>query len=332
MQRAIPPTEVPALPSSPALGRARPALLVVFLAAIASAQQARVPDRIDPAAILLEREGMVLVPAGEFTMGSDREDTWADADESPPRVVQLPAFFIDELEVTNIQYKRFLDATGWRPPPGWKDGAYPEDEDFLPVTEVTWWDATAYARWAGKRLPTEAEWEKAARDGDARRFPWGDAFTADHANNDLVLLPVGTKSGGASPYGALDMAGNVAEWTASAYAPYPKLDVALPAEFGGKKDALGREARGAAAASSTAIEVATPAAADSAVGDDPRLAFFSEQELRDTRPRVYRGGSFNSFARFLRCANRERENPDARWPNLGFRCAADVGGPAGSRP
>lgn len=331
------------MPRSSTLGPARPALLVIFLAAGASAQQARAPERIDPAAIVQEeREGMVLVPAGEFTMGSARDEKWVDADEAPQRVVQVPAFFIDELEVTNIQYKRFLDATGWPPPPSWKDDNYPEDEDFLPVTEVTWWDATAYARWADKRLPTEAEWEKAARDADSRRFPWGDAFSPDRANNDLVLLPAGAKPDGASPYGAFDMAGNAAEWTASIYAPYPKLDVVLPGEFGGRRDGVERDVPSAGAGTASgdvgadvesgAASGTPPAGAAEDASDDPRLAFFTKEELQDTRPRVYRGGSFNSYARFLRCANREREKPGARWPNLGFRCAADVGGPAGTKP
>jgi formylglycine-generating enzyme required for sulfatase activity len=89
------------------------------------------------------------VPAGEFKMGSSPADNWAEGDEQPQRVVNLPAFYIDALEITQLQYKQFVDASGWPPPRDWKDGTFVEDTEFLPVTGVTWWDANAYARWAG---------------------------------------------------------------------------------------------------------------------------------------------------------------------------------------
>ena len=222
--------------------RAALGLLLLFcmsgLATIVGAQEtAPAPAATDTVPLSVERQGMVLVPAGEFIMGSSESDSWADEDELPQRVVHLPAFLIDQLEVSNIEYKKFIDATSWQPPPSWKDRLYPDGTDFIPVTEVTWWDATAYARWAGKRLPTEAEWEKAARGTDGRRFPWGDKFSREAANNDKNLLPVGSMPKGASPCEAVDMAGNVAEWTASIYAPYPELDAALPPEFGGSATA-----------------------------------------------------------------------------------------------
>lgn len=162
---------------------------------------------------------MVLVPAGWFWMGSDEPD--ADADERPRRRVYLPAYYIDRFEVTNREFKRFK--------PG---HMYPEGEDDLPVTKVYKPDAIAYAHWAGKRLPTNAEWEKAARGTDGRRYPWGDRFETNRANLDphkvahamgqVCELPVtangrrkvmpGSYVEGASPYGAMDMAGNVWEW------------------------------------------------------------------------------------------------------------------------
>lgn len=285
-------------------------------AARSSAQQAAVPPTIDPATLVVEREGMVLVPAGEFVMGSDPDAQWADEDEKPQRVVDLPAFLIDQLEVTNLQYKRFLDATDWPAPPNWRERTYAEGEEFLPITSVSWWDATAYARWAGKRLPSEAEWEKAARGPTPRRFPWGDEFSVDLANDQLGPLPAGSMPGGASPCGALDMAGNVAEWTASAYEPYPQIDPSPSADFGGG-------ARGQSGAPAFSAE--RPPAPAKVKPDDPRLSVFTVQELQDVRPRVYRGGSFNSYSRYLRTTNRERAAPGERWPNLGFRCAADVG-------
>jgi formylglycine-generating enzyme required for sulfatase activity len=292
-------------------------------------QQAQVTEKIDPAALVNERDGMVLVPAGEFKLGSTKSDHWADEDEFPQRTVQLPAFYIDQLEVSNLQYRQFLEATGWPAPAAWgREHQYPEGADFMPVTDVCWWDAMAYARWAHKRLPTEAEWEKAARGTDGRRFPWGEEFEPDHANGDRYLLPVGSNSLGATPYGALDMAGNVAEWTASAYEPYPRPEALLPSEFGGqagtKTAAVARDA-----SMTPAFDTSAAVAGARVHGDDYRLQFFTPEELKDERQRTYRGGSFNSYARFLRCANREHASPGARWGNIGFRCASDVVAPDG---
>ena len=298
-------------------------LLAIVLFAIASGAQepGRASTAADPELLPSEREGMVLVPAGEFLMGSSEEDAWAENDEMPRRIVNLPSFLIDQLEVSNLRYKIFLDATGWPPPPSWVDGMYREGTDFIPVTEVTWWDATAYARWVGKRLPTEAEWEKAARGIDGRRFPWGDKFSPDAANDGETLLPVGSKPLGASPYDAVDMAGNASEWTASVYAPYPELEAVLPPEFGG----LPESSPAAAGSAGKGDEAAARPARGEIAPEDPRLKVFTAEELGDARKRVTRGGSYNSYARFLRCTNREKEDPGSRWKNLGFRCAADVG-------
>jgi formylglycine-generating enzyme required for sulfatase activity len=305
------------------------------LAALPDAPHARAQGHVAAAAESVSAtappEGMVLVPAGEFIMGSQRGDHWSETDERPQRVVHVAAFYIDQLEVTNLQYRRFLEATEWPMPPEWRQRIEVEDTEFLPVTGVTWHDATAYARWVGKRLPTEAEWEKAARGTDARRFPWGNEFSIDYANNERDLLAVGSRAAGASPYGALDMAGNVAEWTATPYAAYPQVEAVLPNEFGGV-------AAGAAADTAAEAVSDTAAAPASAAGrgrrfaaDDPRLRILSRAELQDDRARVYRGGSYNSFARFLRCANRQSESPNARWDNIGFRCASDAGKPAAAK-
>jgi formylglycine-generating enzyme required for sulfatase activity len=121
--------------------------------------------------------------------------------------------------LTNAQYKRFVDATGYRAPRHWKDGTYPEGKALHPVVHVTWRDAVAYAEWAGKRLPAEEEWEKAARGTGGREYPWGDweegrCNTSEAGVKDTT--PVGQYSpGGDSPYGCVDMAGNVWEWTTS---------------------------------------------------------------------------------------------------------------------
>ncbi len=167
----------------------------------------------DPAA----RDGdMVAVPAGWFVMGSEADRL----NEAPAHPVWIDAFDVDRHEVTVAQYGRFVGATGWRLPGNW-DSVPPRLGGELPVTHVSWRDATAYCAWLGKRLPTEAEWEKAARGTDGRRYPWGEAWDPGRAAADLAAGPlsVGSHPTGASPYGALDMAGNVHEWVADFYDP-----------------------------------------------------------------------------------------------------------------
>ncbi len=165
--------------------------------------------------------GMVLVPAGAFRMGADD----GNPDEKPAHEVRLPAFYLDRTEVTNEEYSRFVAATGHAAPPDWP-GLQPDHKRLkFPVVNVTWYDANAYARWARKRLPTEAEWEKAARGVDGRALPWGGDWDPKRANlqqsEDKELEAVGGRPAGASPCGALDMLGNAWEWTADWYAAYP---------------------------------------------------------------------------------------------------------------
>jgi len=156
-------------------------------------------------------DSMVSVPAGWFTMGQDNERR----SNRPQRQVYLDAYAIDRAEVTNAAFGEFISQTGFQPARGW-DESLARDQGDLPVVAILWEEADAYCRWAGKRLPTEAEWEKAARGVDARVYPWGDAWDASRANTAEEgpggPLPVGSYPQGASPYGLLDMTGNIAEW------------------------------------------------------------------------------------------------------------------------
>ncbi len=147
----------------------------------------------------------------------------ADPQDHPQHTVRLPEYRIDKYLVTNAQYARFLAATGHRPPSTWKNGRIQDGQLLYPVTLVNWYDASAYAHWAGKRLPTEAEWEKAARGTDGRRWPWGNTMDPKRLNtyyNVGSATNVDTYKNGVSPYGVFDMAGNVSEWVEDDFLPY----------------------------------------------------------------------------------------------------------------
>ena len=165
----------------------------------------------------------ILIPAGSFQMGCDSSNPAesCNGDEQPLHTVMLDAYSIDKYEVTNARYKACVDAGGCEPPQeasSYTRAVYfgnPEFADY-PVIQVNWHQASAFCAWEGKRLPTEAEWEKAARGTDGRIYPWGDqAPTQELANFDGNVgdtTPVGSYPAGASPYGVMDMAGNVWEW------------------------------------------------------------------------------------------------------------------------
>jgi formylglycine-generating enzyme required for sulfatase activity len=165
--------------------------------------------------------GMVQIPEGPFTMGS-RD---GDPDEAPEHQVYLKSYFIDLKEVTQAEYDRFVKMTkrGKIFVPVFEDDISKILKPELPAMGMSWVDADAYCRWAGKRLPTEAEWEKAGRGEAKRRYPWGNEFRAGYANVDgsedgfLYLAPPGSFEAGRSPYGVYDMTGNVAEWVADTY-------------------------------------------------------------------------------------------------------------------
>jgi formylglycine-generating enzyme required for sulfatase activity len=155
---------------------------------------------------------MVYISGGEFVMGSDAGDEFS----RPAHSVTVGPFFIDQTEVTNEDYERFVSATKHTPPPNWTNGEFPEGKGRFPVTGVTWYDAAEFAAWVGKRLPTEEEWEFAARGTDNLLYPWGNEWNPALANVDKRsggIRAVG--EGGKSLFGLFDMAGNAWEWTAS---------------------------------------------------------------------------------------------------------------------
>jgi iron(II)-dependent oxidoreductase len=244
-----------------------------------------------------ELDSTVLIPAGKFLMGTDLKNT--DAASHPQHAVYLKAYRIDKYLVTNAQYARFIAATGHRPPSDWKNGKIQQGTLLYPVTLVNWYDAAAYAKWAGKRLPTEAEWEKAARGTDGRRWPWGNEMDPARLNtyyNVGSATDVTTYANGASPYGVFDMAGNVDEWVEDDFVPYKGTDA--PADvFQGKVAQV--------------------------LNTEDRAMKIADMVPVNRQYKVLRGGSWKGDP--FSTASYHR---DYSWPNYasdfyGFRCASD---------
>ena len=251
-------------------------------------------------------DGMVLIPAGEFEMGSDAADS--QVDEQPIHTVYVDAFYMDEHEVTNLDYKRFVLANPqWqkdRIPRSlhngnylhhWSGNNYPAGKANHPVTFVSWYGAMAYAAWAGKRLPTEAEWERAARGSRAGlKYPWGNTIDSSKANyNNHIKDTTRVGSYPANDYGLYDMAGNVWEWCLDAY----------DGDF--YFSSPGRN---------PLSDVNTLSNLDLVTSDFTNVK----------SPRVLRGGSWNYSARYLRVADRAGVAPAYASFLYGFRCARAV--------
>lgn len=194
---------------------------------------------------------MVLIPAGEFLMGTT-EDIETDnfyefgfnkpffVDAAPGHEVFLDAYYIDKYELSNEKYLNFIKATNYRTPAHWQGQAITPGLERFPIIGINWFDAAKYCEWEGKRLPTEAEWEKAAKGGeDERRYPWGNDFDSSKANlsdnpeRSGDIREVDSFETGKSPYGVFNMVGNVWEWTDSWYKPYPDSTYENP-KFGAK--------------------------------------------------------------------------------------------------
>jgi formylglycine-generating enzyme required for sulfatase activity len=227
---------------------------------------------------------MVLIPAGEFVMGSP--DGEGLDNEQPEHKVRADAFYLDKFEVTNARYEKFMDETGRARPKFWEQLDLTLHGE-LPVIGISWHDAKAYCEWAEKRLPTEAEWEYAARGADRRRYPWGNAEPnaqlANYGKNwsykffDDRLKPANSHEAGRSPFGVYNMAGNVFEWVADwyeikYYARSPERNPTGP----------------------------------------------PSGELK-----VMRGGSWNFASEYIRTTSRLKMKPMDREADLGMRCARD---------
>ena len=267
-------------PVKPELGPAKPAEKTRHPTNGSSAPKATALSHL-PAAIT-GRDGapMGLVPAGEFTMGSDE----GDADEQPVHRVVLDHFYLDTFEVTNGRFAQFVAAIQSEPPWGFADQETPVLHAEQPVRWVNWLEAWGYCLWAGKRLPTEAEWEKAARGPEGRLYPWGnDPPTAAHAvfgltEGDETVAPIGHRAPGRSPYGIHDLAGNLYEWVSDWY----------DEDFYAQTPRHNPRGPGAGTA------------------------------------KVQRGGSYINQPYRLRSAFRTKGDPTEHDPHVGFRCAQEA--------
>jgi formylglycine-generating enzyme required for sulfatase activity/DNA-binding CsgD family transcriptional regulator len=278
LAKTVAPTSIPTIPSSPTQSPTSTPIEIV--------------TEISP------KDGMLLVyvPAGEFRMGSRDGDPQTSVEELPQHAIYLDGYWIDQNEVTNQQYAMCVADSGACTPPiktnSLSRNSYYDDYQYAnyPVIFVSWSQAAAYCTWAGRQLPTEAEWEKAARGPEGRIYPWGNNFNGTLANYCDVncnngwkddrfddgytdTAPAGGYPGGASVYGALNMAGNVYEWVADWYGPYDRISQSNP------------------------------------TGPD------SGQE------RIMRGGSWGDDIGHIRAAIRSHVPPDYWTDYIGFRCA-----------
>jgi formylglycine-generating enzyme required for sulfatase activity len=313
--------------------------LLAMLALVAGCENNGTEQQDMPPKIVNLDDVLVLIPAGPFIMGSDKEDTEhlqqqygfvkpLFVNEHPRHEVNIDAFLIDKYEVTNAEFKDFVKQTDYPDPVAWIQNGYnvsddklrtahvdnlrwvatdyfeldmdtrkmtkdelvnallkiQRERDVLPVTIINWFDAQNYCRWRRKRLPTEAEWEKAARGTEGLEFPWGNEWdvsktnSGNDQNEDEPLVPVGTYKTDVSPYGVFGMGGNVSEWVADWYQAYPG-------------------------------------------------ATYQDEDYGD-KHKVVRGGGAGvghyALSLFFRSARRQHTVPTTLGTDVGFRCAQDI--------
>jgi formylglycine-generating enzyme required for sulfatase activity len=273
--------------------------VVALVGAVLLVPPGRLAEADGPAPVASDR---VRVPAGPFTRGAD---SGGEADERPARLVVLREYLIDRLEVANGDYHRCVAAGVCREP---RHFGPDYERPRQPVVGVSWFDAGTYCRWAGGRLPTEAEWEKAARGTDGRRYPWGNEPEPDEAHATFGSMhhgptDVGTTPAGAGPYGTLDQAGNVWEWVQDVYGPTYYQD-------GPSTDPSGPSCEEAV----RAYDRLRARGLDGFTGTNP---------IPTTCERVLRGGAWNYGGPGLRSSNRVHHAPTFHIRFSGFRCAAD---------
>jgi len=286
-------------------------------------------------------EGMVLIPEGLFLMGSTKQDidklleldrnieTVRLDNEIPQREVFMSAYLIDKYPVTNAEYKKFIESDGYGQKVFWSDAGWQYisqshplengDTDVIlngegdcPAVNVSWYEAEAFAKWAGKRLPTEAEWEKAARGTGGRMYPWGNTFEKINLNcsesKNEKPAPVTKYPQGQSPYGCFDMAGNVWEWTADwydsqYYGSAPEKDPQGP------KDAEADPYYGQPEEVGVSVYDLEPSTGSKTLSGC----------------KVLRGGSWSGAGIVhVRCANRDYDEPIYKNDTMGFRCAKSL--------
>lgn len=240
----------------------------------------------------------VEIPAGEFIMGTDRN--LANDQDKPRHTRELPTYSIRKYPVTNAEYARFVADTQHRPPLHWDQGRMNPGDLLAPVTMVSWYDAASYCEWLGGRLPREAEWEKAARGTDGRRWPWGNIMDSDNLNTYYTVgsaTDVTRYHTGVSPYGVYDMAGNVSEWTADEFVAYQGSDA--PSELFTPK--VGR--------------------ANTTLDESLKVVDLVEVEATYV---VMRGGSFKSDPFATSAYHRNYSFPHYASDFYGFRCSKDT--------
>ena len=250
---------------------------------------------------LLE-EDVIYIPAGSFLFGTDKKDLLGEAlslglpkpwyiDEGPEQDIFLKAFYIDRYEVTNRRYKAYIDDLNAIPPKHWEKSEFPDGQEEFPVVNVTWYDASNFCQWAGKKLPSEKQWEKAARGETGNKYPWGRDFHPDYANlstkpgSQNSIASVGSYPRSTTPLGIHDLVGNVWEWVADDYSPYKGSNYQSK-YFGGQLKVL----RGQSAKD---------------IGHFQGKAYLSALKM------------------FSRSGYREFSDPDQPEIDVGFRCASE---------